>query len=134
MSVFFRGVGGREGVVDDFCQARKAKNTDPRTNYAVKYATARGRLNLMCLDAKNVLKELFLSILGGLWQGEGGAHGTVPQQKLSVTSHILHREVPRRWYQAHSLKTFLASKSGDFILANFGSLTYSCRFSTPTPR
>ena len=45
VSVFLRGVGGREGVVDDFCQARKAENTDPRTNYAVKYATARGRLN-----------------------------------------------------------------------------------------
>ena len=28
-------------MVDDFCQARKAENTDPRTDYAVKYATAR---------------------------------------------------------------------------------------------
>ena len=26
----------------DFCQAQKAQNTDPSTNYAVKYATARG--------------------------------------------------------------------------------------------
>ena len=44
ISVFFRGVGGRQGVVDDFCQARKAENTGPRMNYAVKYATACGRL------------------------------------------------------------------------------------------
>ena len=28
----------------DFCQAEKAENTDPRTNYAVKYAAARGHL------------------------------------------------------------------------------------------
>ena len=33
ISVFFWEVGGREGVVDDFCQARKAENTEPRTNY-----------------------------------------------------------------------------------------------------
>ena len=38
MFVFFRAVGGREGVVDDSSQARKAENTDPCTNYAVKYA------------------------------------------------------------------------------------------------
>ena len=44
------GVGRREGMVDDFCQARKAENTDPRTNYAVKYATARGRLRLMLIS------------------------------------------------------------------------------------
>ena len=31
-------------MVDDLCQARKAENTDPRTNHAVKYATAHGRL------------------------------------------------------------------------------------------
>ena len=31
-------------MVNDFCQARKAENTDPRINYAVKYGTARGRL------------------------------------------------------------------------------------------
>ena len=41
---------GRGGCVrsfgheHDFCQAEKAENTDPRTNYAVKYATARGHL------------------------------------------------------------------------------------------
>ena len=43
----------REGVVvseildtfSDFCQAQMAENTDPRTNYAVKYAAARGHLN-----------------------------------------------------------------------------------------
>ena len=44
ISVFLWGVGGREGVVDDFCQARKAENTDPRTNSVVNDATARGRL------------------------------------------------------------------------------------------
>ena len=33
-------------MVDDFCQARKAENTDPRTNCAVKYATARGHLRM----------------------------------------------------------------------------------------
>ena len=32
------------GQEHDFCQAQKAENTDPRTNYAVKYATARGHL------------------------------------------------------------------------------------------
>ena len=41
---------GRGGCVrnirheHEFCQAQKAENTDPRTNYAVKYATARGHL------------------------------------------------------------------------------------------
>ena len=47
-----RGWGkGRGGWVrnighgHDFCQAHKAENTPPRTNYAVKYATARGHLN-----------------------------------------------------------------------------------------
>ena len=29
-----------------FCQAQKAENTDPHTNYAVKYATASGHLRL----------------------------------------------------------------------------------------
>ena len=33
-------------MVDDFGKARKAENTDPRMNYAVRYATARGRLTL----------------------------------------------------------------------------------------
>ena len=47
MSVFSPEVRGREGVVvseheHEFSQAQKAENTDPRTNYAVKYATARG--------------------------------------------------------------------------------------------
>ena len=32
------------GHEHDFCQAQKPENTDPRTNYAVKYATARGHL------------------------------------------------------------------------------------------
>ena len=36
-------------MVDDFCQARKAENTDLRTNYAVKHATARGRLTTIAL-------------------------------------------------------------------------------------
>ena len=30
----------------DFCQAQKEENTDSQTNYAVKYATARGHLTL----------------------------------------------------------------------------------------
>ena len=30
--------------MNDFCQAQQAENTDPCTNYAVKYATARGYL------------------------------------------------------------------------------------------
>ena len=38
-------------MVNDFCcQARKAENTDPRTNYAVKYATARDRLRMIKFD------------------------------------------------------------------------------------
>ena len=32
------------GHEHNLCQAQKAQNTDPRTNYAVKYATARGHL------------------------------------------------------------------------------------------
>ena len=32
------------GHEHDFCQAQKAENTDPRTNYVAKYATARGHL------------------------------------------------------------------------------------------
>ena len=32
------------GHEHDFGRAQKAENTDPRTNYAVKYATARGHL------------------------------------------------------------------------------------------
>ena len=41
---------GRGGCVrsfgheHDFCQAEEAEKTDPRTNYAVKYAIARGHL------------------------------------------------------------------------------------------
>ena len=38
-------------MVDDVCrQARKAENTDPCMNYAVKYATARGRLILRQIE------------------------------------------------------------------------------------
>ena len=41
---------GRSGCVQildpKVCQAQKAENTDSRTNYAVKYATARGNLIL----------------------------------------------------------------------------------------
>ena len=40
---------GRSGCVQTLdtkrCQAQKAYNTDSRTNYAVKYATARGHLS-----------------------------------------------------------------------------------------
>ena len=47
-------VGGRErggcvrnvGNEHEFDQAQKAESTDPRTNYAVKYATARGHLRI----------------------------------------------------------------------------------------
>ena len=52
ISVFSLGVGGREGVVVSeisdtkmtFASPKKAENTDPHTNYAVEYATARGHL------------------------------------------------------------------------------------------
>ena len=37
------------GHEHDFCQAEKAENTDPRTNYAVKYASARGLLIHPCI-------------------------------------------------------------------------------------
>ena len=62
----FRGVGWGWGGVGErgfckgkeyhyFCQAQKAENTDPRTNYAVVYATARGHLkslvSVKCLPA-----------------------------------------------------------------------------------
>ena len=42
-----RARGGRVrniGHEHEFCQAPKAENTDPRMNYAVKYATVRGHL------------------------------------------------------------------------------------------
>ena len=42
-----KGRGGwarNVGHEHDFCRAQKAENTDPRTNSAVKYATARGNL------------------------------------------------------------------------------------------
>ena len=45
---------GRGGCVrsfgheHEFCQAEKAENTDPRANYAVTYATARGHLKACC--------------------------------------------------------------------------------------
>ena len=47
---------GRGGCVrhighkHDFCQARKAENTDPGKNYAVKYATARGIMDAPFAD------------------------------------------------------------------------------------
>ena len=43
-----KGRGGRVQYFRherDFCQAQKGENPDPRTNYAVKYATARGHLS-----------------------------------------------------------------------------------------
>ena len=45
-------------MVDQFCQARKAENTDHRTNYAVKYATARGRLRSLIMF-RNILRKRF---------------------------------------------------------------------------
>ena len=42
-----KGRGGwarNVGHEHDFCRAQKAENTDPRTDYAVKHATARGNL------------------------------------------------------------------------------------------
>ena len=44
--MFSLGVGGSIGHEHEFCQAQNAENTDPRTNYAIKYATARGHLDL----------------------------------------------------------------------------------------
>ena len=41
-----RGCVRNFGYEHDFCQAEKAAHTDPRTNSAVKYATARGHLIL----------------------------------------------------------------------------------------
>ena len=44
-----KGMGGcvqNIGHEHDFCQARKADNTDPRKNSAVKYATACGHLKI----------------------------------------------------------------------------------------
>ena len=38
------GCVGSFGHEHDFCRANRAENIDPRTNYAVKYATARGHL------------------------------------------------------------------------------------------
>ena len=45
------------GQEHDFCQADKAENTDPHTNYAVKYATARGHL----LIPDSLFAELLLT-------------------------------------------------------------------------
>ena len=48
LEVWRKGWGGcvrNIGHEHDFCQAQKAENTGPCTNYAVKNATARGHLN-----------------------------------------------------------------------------------------
>ena len=67
--VLFRGWRkGRGGCVrnighqHDFCQTQKAENTDPRTNYAVKYVTARGHHTFGA--TKKVLFVAFLLPLG----------------------------------------------------------------------
>ena len=55
-----KGRGGcvrNYGHEHDFCQAQKAENTDPRTNYAVKYATARGHLKLFGHTGDNLTPQ-----------------------------------------------------------------------------
>ena len=53
---------GRGGCVrnigheQDSCQAQKGENTDPHTNYAVKYATARGHLRKRKTFSPKILK------------------------------------------------------------------------------
>ena len=67
ISVFWRkGRGGcaqNIGHEHDFCQAEKAESTDPRTNYAVKYATARGHLSdgVKVSQRARILKKINLA-------------------------------------------------------------------------
>ena len=71
ISVFSLGVGrkGRGccvrsiGHEHDCCRAQKAENTDPCTNYAVKYATARGHLTYQSLWCWTIWKALDLSFI-----------------------------------------------------------------------
>ena len=63
ISVFSLGGCVRSiGHEHEFCQAhQKAENTDPRTNYVVKYATARGHLTQPLLYLR---MQLFLLTVG----------------------------------------------------------------------
>ena len=47
------------GHEHDFCQTQKTENTDPRTNDAVKYATARGHLSVI-QEVRMVMSFFFL--------------------------------------------------------------------------
>ena len=62
------------GHEHDFCQAQKVENTDPRTNYAVKYVTARGHLTQIAnlgSEKKHIKKKTrkqnFHGIVPGFW-------------------------------------------------------------------
>ena len=64
------------------------------------------RVSQTCLGANVpsglVPSTFFRNVLGhsrGLVYGEGGTPGTVHLHNLRVTSHVLHQDVPLKWYQ-----------------------------------
>ena len=79
---FLGGLEEGKGVVDDFCQARKAENTNPRTDYAVKYATVRGRLLYRC--DRGALRPGNMCIRAPEWTVSTNKNSTVGQNKLPL--------------------------------------------------
>ena len=106
ISVFsVRGWGeGKGGCVrntgheHDFCQAQKAENTDPRTNHAVKSATARGHLTTRASMAQG--KSTF-SCSCFLWDP---GSGMTPKWGFGVAMLPVGA---LRFYQAHFGRTVL---------------------------
>ena len=89
------------GHEHDSCETPKAENTDSRTNYAVKYATARGHLNQGLRKAST--KEGRLAIFFARYRGQGpkGPNEAKKIATFSNTSGILHK---RRTLKLQNLK------------------------------
>ena len=96
---FFRGLEeGKGGCVrnigdeHDFFRAQKAENTDPRRNYAVKYATARGHLRTAVLKRSG--EEDCFGLL--VWKRDSLSSG--PNSVSSVrTCQILETNSASHW-------------------------------------
>ena len=99
---------GRGGCVRNFghehhvCQAQKAENTDPRTNYAVNYATARGHLskNPFANDPRS--EPLTLAGLDGLAEGADRCCGSrgrryAPRQCVMWRRRLQRLPTPCNW-------------------------------------
>ena len=78
------------GHEHDFCQAKKAENIDPRTNYAVKYATARGHLSFKAKKEHHPNGNKHILNSRGHFDdyvplGPLGLHPLIPQEFSRVT-------------------------------------------------